>query len=162
WDAASNGVGPRFSGRARPALPDLWSSHADRPPALDQSLGRTFHEALHAMNLTLVLWGCCAAALSGLPGLFMDRRQKNGQVLATTGGEDRAACRSGWIYLGATHLGTICLIFLFTFLRKTTGSTALDQIGDERITSPAISIVFVMTLLGFGFKAGLMPRHVWL
>ncbi|HLF93049.1 MAG TPA: proton-conducting transporter membrane subunit, partial [Planctomycetota bacterium] len=81
--------------------------------------------------------------------------------LATTEDEDPAACRSGWIYLVATHLGTICLISLFAFLQRTTGSTALVPIADG-MTSEAVTLLFLLTLLGFGFKAGLMPLHVWL
>lgn len=82
--------------------------------------------------------------------------------LATTEDEDPEACRSGWIYLVATHLGTACLISLFTFIRRSTGSTALDPIADGCLTPQGISIVFVLSVLGFGFKAGLMPLHVWL
>lgn len=80
--------------------------------------------------------------------------------LATTEDEDPSACRAGWIYLVATHLGTICLISLFTYLKRTTGSTLLVPIGE--VGSGAVSVLFVLTLVGFGFKAGLMPLHVWL
>jgi hydrogenase-4 component B len=82
--------------------------------------------------------------------------------LATTEDDDPAACRSGWIYLVATHLGTICLISLFAFIRRTTGSTSLVPIAESQVTSGAITTIFVLTVLGFGFKAGLMPLHVWL
>lgn len=82
--------------------------------------------------------------------------------LATTEDEDSSTCRAGWIYLVATHLGTLCLISLFAFLRGKTGTTGLVPIAGEGISPAETSAVFVLMLLGFGFKAGLMPLHVWL
>src|SRR5205809_5415027 len=41
--------------------------------------------------------------------------------LATADDEDPAACKAGWVYLVATHVGTLCLIAMFALLRRATG-----------------------------------------
>ena len=70
--------------------------------------------------------------------------------------------RAGWIYLIATHAGTVCLLALFALLHQVTGSFALGAILPGSLTPAMASTLFVLTVVGFGFKAGLMPLHVWL
>ena len=68
--------------------------------------------------------------------------------------------RAGWVYLIATHAGTLCLIAMFALWHNVTGSFALTP----SVLMPAAmgGTLFVLALIGFGFKAGLMPLHVWL
>lgn len=74
--------------------------------------------------------------------------------------EEREVRQAGWIYLVATHVGTLCLIAMFALWRKATGSFALEQgIG---IAEDSAGPIFLLAVAGFGFKAGLMPLHVWL
>ncbi|NLF22388.1 MAG: hydrogenase [Lentisphaerae bacterium] len=68
--------------------------------------------------------------------------------------------RAGWIYLIATHIGTLCLLALFALWRQATGSFALT--AGAAIPSEAAGTLFLLAAIGFGFKAGLMPLHVWL
>lgn len=81
--------------------------------------------------------------------------------LVTTEDEDPAVCRAGWVYLVATHVGTLCLIALFVLIRRTTGSFSLEPIANTLAPGMAKAI-FWLALVGFGFKAGLMPLHLWL
>ncbi len=68
--------------------------------------------------------------------------------------------RAGWVYLVATHVGTLALIAMFALWRLGTGSFALTPAA---ALSPGVGgALFGLALLGFGFKAGLMPLHVWL
>ena len=69
--------------------------------------------------------------------------------------------RAGWIYLIATHLGTLCLFALFALWRKAAGSFAWGA-QPLLLSAPAAAALFALALAGFGFKAGLMPLHVWL
>jgi len=80
------------------------------------------------------------------------------------GAEDEKAevRRAGWIYLIATHAGTVCLLALFALLHQVTGSFALGAILPGQLTPAMTTALFVLTVVGFGFKAGLMPLHVWL
>ena len=68
--------------------------------------------------------------------------------------------KAGWIYLIATHIGTLCLFAMFSCWRHATGSFLLET--GHAFTAVMSSSVFVLALIGFGFKAGLMPLHVWL
>jgi hydrogenase-4 component B len=70
--------------------------------------------------------------------------------------------RASWIYLAATHAGTLCLVGCFALLANAQQSFALWPVlaGDARGWLPAT--IFALGVLGFGLKAGLMPLHVWL
>lgn len=69
-------------------------------------------------------------------------------------------CRAGWIYLVATHVGTLCLIAMFALWKHATGSFALAP--GQGISTKLAGTIFVLSFIGFGFKAGIMPLHVWL
>ncbi len=81
--------------------------------------------------------------------------------LAATDHEDAEVRRAGWIYLVATHTGTICLMALFVLLRRINGTFDLTTLP-AGTPSALVTTLFVLTLIGFGFKAGIMPLHVWL
>lgn len=73
--------------------------------------------------------------------------------------------RAAWMYLIANHLGTALFVLpLFGILAAHAGTidfrafrAALDG-SDQRTTT----VLFLLGLLGFGTKAGLMPMHIWL
>ena len=79
---------------------------------------------------------------------------------ATAEDEKPEVRRAGWVYLIATHLGTLCLLALFARWRSLTGSFLLE--AAPALPASAASGLFVLALVGFGCKAGLMPLHVWL
>lgn len=68
--------------------------------------------------------------------------------------------QAGWIYLIATHMGTLCLFAMFALWRHATGSFALEPA--HAMPAGMAGAIFLLALAGFGFKAGLMPLHVWL
>jgi hydrogenase-4 component B len=74
--------------------------------------------------------------------------------------EDPGVRESGWIYLVATHLGTLCLVAAFSILSGRTGTLALAPAYG--VDGGALAAVAVLFLVGFGMKAGIMPLHVWL
>jgi Formate hydrogenlyase subunit 3/Multisubunit Na+/H+ antiporter, MnhD subunit len=79
---------------------------------------------------------------------------------ATASDEGSALRRSGWIYLIATHLGTLCLFAMFALMRSSTGSFSLSP--NAGLPAAAADAMFVLALVGFGAKAGLVPLHFWL
>ncbi len=80
---------------------------------------------------------------------------------AATVEDDSPEVRSaGWVYLIATHVGTLCLLAMFAFWKRATGSFQFEQA--PAMPQAVAGIIFVLALVGFGFKAGIMPLHVWL
>ncbi|MEK7705654.1 MAG: proton-conducting transporter membrane subunit, partial [Myxococcota bacterium] len=67
---------------------------------------------------------------------------------------------SSWVYLIATHIGTLCLIAAFAVVAKSTGDLSLRVVTG--LGSGATLTVAALFWVGFGMKAGLMPLHVWL
>ena len=78
--------------------------------------------------------------------------------LVATDDETPAVRRAAWVYLVATHAGTACLLAAFTFLHTLTGNYLLQAPP----TSAGTSVVFILALIGFGLKAGIVPLHFWL
>ena len=72
-----------------------------------------------------------------------------------------AVRESGFVYLVATRVGTLLIIAMFAVLRAVTGSFSLAIHGLSGASSIGLAL-FILGLLGFGMKAGLMPLHVWL
>jgi hydrogenase-4 component B len=70
---------------------------------------------------------------------------------------------AAWIYLAATHLGTMFLLVMFVLLGNLAGSSDFSGYAAVLHGNPALSsTVFLLALIGFGSKAGIVPTHVWL
>ena len=82
--------------------------------------------------------------------------------LVTTEDHEQEVREAGWIYLVATHVATLCLFALFALLRAASGSFALAPLSRDSLTPGMATAIFVLALVGFGLKAGIMPLHVWL
>lgn len=78
----------------------------------------------------------------------------------TADDDDPEVAAAGWLYLVATHLGTLCLIAGFALVAAHTGSLALAPVVG--MDADTLGVAALLLLLGFGTKAGLMPLHVWL
>jgi len=85
-----------------------------------------------------------------------------GFFLVTTEGHEKRVREAGWLYLVATHAGTLLLFGLFAVLRTAHGSFGISKLPPGVAASSAGSAIFFLALVGFGLKAGLMPFHVWL
>jgi hydrogenase-4 component B len=91
----------------------------------------------------LIAWE--AFAVSGYFLIVLDRTRK----------DVRAA---GWLYLAASHAGTLCLFAFFALLAAHTGGWDLGPVRER----PELAGLFWLALAGFGVKAGFFPLHVWL
>lgn len=78
--------------------------------------------------------------------------------LVATEDEKPEVRRAAWVYLVATHAGTACLFAAFALLRGLTGTFSLGKVAP----GPEASIVFLLGVVGFGLKAGIVPFHFWL
>ena len=71
---------------------------------------------------------------------------------------------AGLWYAGMTHLGLVAILLgLVVFAVDAGGeSFAALRAGAANLSPGTRSLVFVLTFLGFGSKAGMVPLHVWL
>lgn len=69
--------------------------------------------------------------------------------------------RAGLLYLIMTHLGTAFLVVAFMLIYQYTGSLEIGPAGSA-IPPFWQNVVFVLLLVGFGIKAGVIPLHIWL
>ncbi|MHB8620911.1 MAG: hydrogenase 4 subunit B [Chloroflexota bacterium] len=78
--------------------------------------------------------------------------------------ERTATRRAGFLYLVMTHAGTAFLLAAFLMLFRSTGSLSFDAFRAGAASQPAIvrAVVFLLALVGFGTKAGVIPLHIWL
>ncbi len=74
----------------------------------------------------------------------------------------KEAREAGWLYLVSTHVGTLSLFALFALLRVSTGSFDFRPVAVGQAGLGLRTAIFVTALIGFGFKAGMMPFHFWL
>ncbi|MER8544537.1 hydrogenase 4 subunit B [Mesorhizobium sp. M0684] len=70
--------------------------------------------------------------------------------------------RAGYIYLVMASFGTLALLLAFGLLAGSDGTYTFDAMRAADPTPFAAAFVLVLTLLGAGSKAGLVPLHVWL
>lgn len=81
--------------------------------------------------------------------------------LVTFENEHKENLRAGLIYLVMTHLGTAFLIIAMALIFSYSNSLELSALGSS--LPPNIkNIAFLLFMLGFGTKAGIMPLHIWL
>ena len=126
----------------------------DEHPANGRRLGLFYGLLAGAMALVVI-------ARDGMLFLIAWEVMAISAYFAATAEDDKPEVRrAGWIYLIATHIGTLCLLALFAYWRHVTGTFLLEP--GHAVPAEAASIMFALTLIGFGFKAGLMPLHVWL
>jgi hydrogenase-4 component B len=82
--------------------------------------------------------------------------------LVTAEDEKREVRDAGWVYLAASHVSFILLLGVFTGFRVVSGTFELDAMAAGAASARARSGLFLVALVAFGVKAGVMPFHVWL
>jgi hydrogenase-4 component B len=83
-------------------------------------------------------------------------------LLVLTEHREPATIRAANWYMAISHIGFTALLAMFFLLAAGDLSAAFDAL---RANAPSLSqrnLVFLLALLGFGAKAGLIPLHVWL
>lgn len=70
--------------------------------------------------------------------------------------------RAGFLYLLMAHVGATCILLSFGVLQGGGWQFTFDAMRHASLTPFWASTAFLLALLGFGAKAGLVPLHVWL
>jgi hydrogenase-4 component B len=129
---------------------EYWSEH-ERPESAGR--GRAWWCVL-LLGMGLVL--LCANGLHFL--MAWEAFALSAFFLITLERERRETRAAGWLYLAASHAGTLGLFAFFSLLATRTGSWDLGPMKDR----PELAPLFWVALFGFGVKAGMFPLHVWL
>ncbi|MFZ5765635.1 MAG: proton-conducting transporter membrane subunit [Thermodesulfobacteriota bacterium] len=85
-----------------------------------------------------------------------------GFFLVMTDRLDSETHRAGYIYLAATHTGTLALFGMFALLGESACVIAFPGPASMAGGTPLASTIFLLGLFGFGLKAGIVPLHIWL
>jgi hydrogenase-4 component B len=70
--------------------------------------------------------------------------------------------RAGFLYLIMAHVGAICILLSFGVLQGGSWQFTFDAMRGASLAPFWASTAFLLALVGFGAKAGLVPLHVWL
>ena len=84
--------------------------------------------------------------------------------LVTYEHENKEARQAGYIYILMTHIGTGFIILSFLILAGSGGSFSFDSFraGGTSMLPWMKDAAFLLALIGFGTKAGIVPLHIWL
>jgi hydrogenase-4 component B len=82
--------------------------------------------------------------------------------LVITDTKSSASIRAGWIYFITAHIGTAFLLMLFFLLSSSAGSFDFVAWQALRLSVGKADAVFILALIAFGMKAGVVPFHFWL
>src|SRR5664279_335168 len=70
--------------------------------------------------------------------------------------------RAGYVYLLMASFGTLALLLAFGLLAGADGNYAFDAIRASHPSAALAALVLVLTIVGAGSKAGVVPLHAWL
>jgi formate hydrogenlyase subunit 3/multisubunit Na+/H+ antiporter MnhD subunit len=139
-------------------------------PAALYAMGAFPHAAagrgriMHAL-LNLCLAAMCLVATSGNAGTFLfgwELMALASYLLVVASVSDDDTAHAGLWYAGIAHAGFLALLGAFVLLANG-GSFEFDAIRTRHaLSAGTTTMIFVLTLVGFGSKAGLVPLHIGL
>ena len=83
-------------------------------------------------------------------------------LLVTTDHRHAEIRRAGYLYLLIAHIGAIAILLSFGVMTANSGDYTFAGMRAQELSPFWASVAFLLALLGFGAKAGLLPVHVWL
>ena len=95
----------------------------------------------------LVSWEIMS--LSSYLGMILEREKEEVQ-------------RGSFYYFAASHVLIFILYIMFFFLHNQTGSWFFSDYHLSFSTGIVVPTIFILSIIGFGIKAGFMPFHFWL
>jgi formate hydrogenlyase subunit 3/multisubunit Na+/H+ antiporter MnhD subunit len=82
--------------------------------------------------------------------------------LVTTNHQHAEIRSAGYLYLLIAHIGAIAILLSFGVMTSGSGDYRFAAMRVQQHTDFWASAAYLLALLGFGAKAGLLPVHVWL
>lgn len=118
--------------------------------------------AYGAFLLTMVLVTLSQDAVSFL--FAWELMALSSYLLVVTEVHRPASARAGVLYLVMTHGATACLLVAFLLWSRASGSLQFNEWAAVGAVLPAAlkNGLFLLLLVGFSAKAGVVPLHIWL
>jgi formate hydrogenlyase subunit 3/multisubunit Na+/H+ antiporter MnhD subunit len=82
--------------------------------------------------------------------------------LVTTNHQQESIRRAGYLYLLIAHVGAIAILLSFGVMTSGSGDYSFAGMRAQELSPFWSSVAYLLALVGFGAKAGLLPLHVWL
>lgn len=82
--------------------------------------------------------------------------------LVTTDHKHAEIRRAGYLYLLVAHIGAISILLSFGVMTSGSGDYSFAGMRAQQLSPFWASAAYLLALVGFGAKAGLLPLHVWL
>ncbi len=82
--------------------------------------------------------------------------------LVTTNHRIAEIRRAGYLYLLIAHVGALAILLCFGVLQANSGDYTFANMRAQQLSPFWASAAFLLALVGFGAKAGVLPLHVWL
>jgi formate hydrogenlyase subunit 3/multisubunit Na+/H+ antiporter MnhD subunit len=82
--------------------------------------------------------------------------------LVTTDHRHAEIRRAGYLYLLIAHIGAIAILLSFGVMTSGSGDYTFAGMRAQHLSPFWGSAAYLLALVGFGAKAGLLPVHVWL
>lgn len=76
--------------------------------------------------------------------------------------QDKEAINSGFVYFAVAHAAVTLIIFSIIVLYIYAGSFDFADFRNAEIPQATKNLIFLLSFLGFGIKAGIVPFHTWL
>jgi hydrogenase-4 component B len=122
---------------------------------------RTAWSAMAVFLLALLLVPAAADAASFL--LFWELMALASTVLLLAEHAARPEVRSAALWYSVmTHFSFVMLLLGFALLAAAADGTAFDAMAQVPAGTASASVAFVLLVVGFASKAGIVPLHVWL
>ncbi len=117
-----------------------------------------------ALNLFLLTMSLVTFADNVLTFLLMwEGMSLTSYFLVVTESKEESVVHAGVWYVAMTHVGLALLLGAFILLMNGGSGVFSDlRAGSASLSALTRSLVFLLTFLGFGSKAGIVPLHVWL
>jgi hydrogenase-4 component B len=123
--------------------------------------------ALYLAAYNVALLGCLAVLAAGGMVTFLiawETMSLACYVLILRHPRSMPVARGAFWFLALSEAGFLLVVAAFVILSSKTGFTTLSGIAAHSGSVPGgwRAAAYLLALLGFGFKAGLVPLHVWL
>lgn len=116
-------------------------------------------------NLLLLVLNLQVLADNGLTFLLLwEAMSLAAYWLILTENDRPTTIRAGVWYLAMMHVGFVALVAMFLLLSASDLTTSFTSMrNDASLLSTGVrNSIFLLALIGFGSKAGIIPLHVWL